>query len=105
MIVSLLAKSRRSVSRLAFDVKAIRSGAGFQGGIQLAEVWLGQAAVAFEDLPLGAADRPGGDGGQFDLAIRLVKIAKGHLQPAQAIQTDEQPTLIGNADDDEMRME
>jgi hypothetical protein len=71
---------------------------------QLPEVWLHQAAVPFEDVPLRAADRPGGDGGEFVLAIGFVEGSKWDVQPAQSIQANEKLPFIGDADDDKMWM-
>src|SRR2546422_5688749 len=96
--------SRRRISPVAFNVKAILEvGLCFDVG-QLPETRLFQATVASEDFALWADNWPGGDGGEFVLSIWFVKCPKRHIQTAQPIKAVKKLAFIGNANDDKMRM-
>jgi hypothetical protein len=79
----------RAISLAAVNVTAIRRVAGRLRIGQLGEAWMSQTAIAFEDLPLGADDRPRGNGGEFVVAVGFVEFSKRNLGAAQVIQTAE----------------
>jgi hypothetical protein len=85
-----------------FAVKVIAGGVLCFGVVQLAEAGMSQASVAFEELPLLASDRPGGDCGEFVLPVRLVKCSMRDIVTAKTIQTMKKPSFIGDANDDEV---
>jgi hypothetical protein len=72
--------SRRRVSPVTFNVKAILGVRFCFGVIQLPEAGQLKTAVASEDVPLVANDWPRGDGGEFVLPIWFVECSKRYVQ-------------------------
>jgi hypothetical protein len=96
--------SKRRISQVAFNVKAILGVRLCVGVIQLPKAWLLQAAVASKDLALLADDRPRGDGGQLVLSIGFVKCMNRHIQAAHSLKAMIKLTLISDANEDKVRM-
>lgn len=70
----------------------------------LRETRLAQAAVAAEEPAAGAEHRLGGDGRKLIAPVGLVKRPGGHPAPTQPLHALEEPALVGNAADDQVRM-
>lgn len=75
------------------------------GRRQLPKSGLAEAAEAPEQSPCGTEDWPGGDSGQFIVAVGFMEGTMGHAEPAQPIHAVVQVFLASETADDEMRMD
>ena len=72
--------------------------------VQLPEASVIQAPVVLEESPCLADNRASRDCGEFVVSIRLVKWSMCDREATKAIQATKKLPLIGNADDDKVRM-
>jgi len=82
-------------------IQESRFGCGFA---QLHETRMAQATVAPKELSLAANNRTASNGREFVLSIWFVEGLVRQIQAAQAIEAMEKLALIGDAENDHMRM-
>jgi hypothetical protein len=74
------------------------------GVVQLPEASVFQATVALEESPCLTDYRASRDCGEFVVSIGFVKWTMSDGETAKTVQATEKLALIGNADDDKVRM-
>jgi hypothetical protein len=105
MVISFESRtSRRSASPVTFTMKMIPRAVLRVRVVQLPEASVIQAPVALEESPCLADDRASRDCGEFVVSIRFVKWSMCDREAAKTVQATNKLPLIGNADDDEVRM-